>query len=184
MPIHTLTCKYCGKVENMDIYDTTRPYVQRMVQNKTCFACLFWDDYIRNPIPGTVVISGRLCRATLHQEYIGHSTKRRKTAKFVFNVHTRQAEWADDLTVLGRVPPHFYDKIPDGYKFVPEQVYERIKRFLAPKCLKKGCFDRYNCFWYDVSIEEENGPWNQLPKDYQPGMEGCESFINKNNMEK
>lgn len=45
-------------------------------------------------------------------------------------------------------------------------------------CNLKGCFDRYNCAWYDME-EEAGGPWNEIPEDWVIGDEKCESFLQK-----
>lgn len=38
-------------------------------------------------------------------------------------------------------------------------------------CDRKGCFDRYDCIWYNTAAEKK--PWNRIPKNHVPGEERC-----------
>jgi hypothetical protein len=67
---------------------------------------------------------------------------------------------------------------PNTAKLVSTEEYRKASARMS-LCNLKGCFDRYNCAWYDIG-EEADGPWNEIPSDWNVGDEKCESFLLKN----
>lgn len=63
-------------------------------------------------------------------------------------------------------------RIPQAI-FIPYNIAKSVnaRRSRNQDCDRKGCFDRYDCIWYNV--EKETEPWNKIPKNHVPGEERC-----------
>ncbi len=182
MAANIYQCSYCGKTVNLDQYESNRPFYKRMAQARVCFECEFWMRYVENPIPDTYIVSGKMMRFIPIHGWVHGNARRVEGMRFAYDMHTEEIVCNLERKVLGTVPPQFRELLPDDYRWITKNTYERILFRQYEFCDMKGCYDRYNCFWYNAEKMEADGPWNQLPKNYKPGMELCESFINKNTM--
>lgn len=178
----TLTCSCCGKVIDLDHYDIRKPSVKQMVQQNVCFECLFWKTYIDNPIAGTYIVNGKLMYFVPIRGWLRKSTRLKKGIVYVRDMKTGEAVANMERQIIGTVPPTFKELLPDRYKFISLDVYERIHERQSEYCMMKGCYDRYHCLWYNPEIAEPDGPWNEVSSKHKVGDELCESFINKNTM--
>lgn len=81
---------------------------------------------------------------------------------------------------LGVMPEVLFDKLKSSGVRVSRAVYETAMKsqMKAGGCKSVGCWDRYHCIWYNSSKEER--PYNDIPDDAYPGIEGCPAFINNN----
>lgn len=178
---HTfITCSYCGKQEDLEAFRSIRnPLVSKMRNEQICFDCAYWINWLNNPEPETVTISGKLYKLTTPLVQLPVSKTRARALQFVVKTGTKKVYTATNLILRGIIPTRLSHLIPDQYKFITRDEYRRIIGFDAEMCLSKGCFDRYHCLWYRADIAEPVEPWNIVPKDYQIGDECCPSFINK-----
>lgn len=177
-PSSELTCVCCGRPLELDSFNLKEPLVQRMKQENLCFCCAFWKDKIDNPLPDREIING--------EHYVFHEWVLKKEYFLGFGGRPKYiikedgtVKKSNNVWYQGKVPLHFREQLPDTAKFITEQAYNQINKNMNFQCRAKGCWDRYNCFWYRIEIEKEKGPWNLVPDDHIPGEEHCESFIDK-----
>lgn len=176
-----ITCTYCGKQEDLQLFNTVQsPLVSKMREERLCFDCAYWIRWIENPEPDTIVVSHKLYKQVEPLRIVNLNQTRSSRMKFLIDIKNRRVYGCIGLILRGTIPSQFYNILPDKYKFITKDEYQRIYRFDADKCLSKGCFDRYHCLWYRPDIAEPNEPWNIIPDDYIIGGEQCPSFINKN----
>lgn len=180
--LRTLTCSCCGKTIDLDHYDIRKPFVKRMVDENVCFECRFWKDYIESPTPDTCIVSGKLMNFTPIHGWLRKNSRYRTGMMYARDMQTGEAVANLERRVIGTVPTHFTQHLPDQYRWISVDTYERILERQSEWCMMKGCFDRYNCLWYNPEIAEPHGPWNEVSTKHEPGMELCESFINKQTM--
>lgn len=174
-----LTCSCCGKPVELDEFDIRYPLVQRMKQERVCFICSFWKDKIENPPANREIING--------EHYVFHEWVLKKEHFLGFGgkpmyilKEDKTVKKSNNVWHQGEIPLHFREQLPDTAKFITEQAYNQINKNINFQCRAKGCWDRYNCFWYHIEIETDKGPWNTVPDGHVPGEEHCDSFIDKN----
>lgn len=177
-PSSELTCVCCGRLLELDSFNLKEPLVQRMKQENLCFCCAFWKDKIDNPLPDREIING--------EHYVFHEWVLKKEYFLGFGGRPKYiikedgtVKKSNNVWYQGKVPLHFREQLPDTAKFITEQAYNQINKNMNFQCRAKGCWDRYNCFWYRIEIEKDKGSWNLVPDDHIPGEEHCESFIDK-----
>lgn len=176
-----ITCSLCGKREDLEAYRLVKtPLVARMRADKVCFDCAYWQAWLKNPEPGTAIISGKLYKLTESFQTSNLLQIRPKDMSFVIDATANKIYTCQNLILRGNIPAQFQSILPDQYKFITKDEYRRIYQYNAEMCLSKGCFDRYHCIWYRADIAEPDEPWNTIPKHYQIGSENCPSFVNKN----
>lgn len=178
---HTfITCSHCGKQEDLEAFRSIRnPLVSKMRNEQICFDCAYWINWLNNPEPDTIVISGKLYKLASPLQQLPLSKTRARALQFIVKADTVQVYATTNLILRGVIPPKLLQLFPNQYNFITRDEYRRIIGFDAEMCLSKGCFDRYHCLWYRADIAEPVEPWNIIPKDYQIGDECCPSFINK-----
>lgn len=178
---HTfITCSFCGKREDLEIFRTTdSPLVAKMRGEQLCFDCAYWKHWIDEPEPDTIIVSGSLYKLTSPLCKPTHQQLRANNIRFLLEKSTRNVYGCFGPILRGHIPQQFSQLLPDQYRFITQDVYQRINGFEAEMCLSKGCFDRYHCIWYNAAVAEPDEPWNIIPKNYQIGSESCPSFVNK-----
>lgn len=177
-----ITCEKCGTAIDAYHFSNKPKILSKIKESKLCFNCLFWQDFIENHPQHIKIIDG--CA----WEYVPLKTPFFKfhcnhpEIKCVFNPATKELLHATQVKLIGRVPAQFEKELPTEFRFVSGDIYFRLQKYMCHHCIIKGCWDRYNCVWYDESITEQNGPWNNVPKYHKIGDEKCERFINKSTM--
>lgn len=175
-------CSHCGQSCDLDLFCHYKGRTKRMRQERLCFDCAYWMDYIDNPIPDTAIVSGALYSFVPDRREIDRRNIRKTGITFALDMNNREIVTCISPIFKAKVPKSFSELLPDQYRFISAETYFRIKEYCAPHCTSKGCFDRYHCFWYNAQLMESRGPWNKIPKDYIIGGEMCESFIDKERM--
>jgi hypothetical protein len=171
-------CSLCEAVYEMDSFGRRVSLIQMMKERHICFRCAFWIDKIENPSPDEIIIDGNYYDFYTYPSFhINHN----KTLYILLKDNSVIA--SDNLVFHGKIPQRFRKNFPDTAMFISSSVYRKLKADNF-KCKAKGCWDRYYCFRYDNSIEENSGPWNIIPKTHKVGDECCVSFINKNKLSK
>ena len=175
-----ITCSRCGKREDLEAYRLiSSPLVAKMREDRICFDCAYWQSWLSNPEPDTVIISGKLYKLTQPIQVSNLRQVRAKDMCFLIDATSNHVYTGRDLILRGTIPSQFHSILRDQYKFITGEEYRRVYQYNAEMCLSKGCFDRYHCIWYRADIAEPDGPWNTIPQDYVIGGEYCPSFVNK-----
>lgn len=174
------TCKCCGEKYEADEYNPKSHIVKLMKKKGLCFQCAFWTQHIENPLPNREIING------VHYVFKPYQSSRsvfQGSGGHVFYIMhpDNSVLMSNNVWCQGDVPKRFRKQLPDTARIISKGVYSQL--YNNPfRCKSKGCWDRYWCLRYDLSIEEKSGPWNVVPTDHKPGGEFCVSFINKNEL--
>lgn len=154
-----------------------------MWQERVCFDCAYWNNWLHYPEPNTIIVSGNLYHLDKPLEKPSKiRLSQLKHCKYMLVVNTHDVYVCTGLTLRGRIPNAWKNILPNQYVFITRDEYYLISNYEATHCSSKGCFDRYHCFWYNAQLTEPFGPWNVIPSDYRVGSEMCPSFINKHKL--
>ena len=176
-------CSNCGAVVPKNLYFSRTSLAALMRAQSLCFDCAFWTDYAQHPIADTYIINRGLY--TFFPQNNKNNPKRKKIpyeSVYAINIRTKEAVYSTVLEHIANVPDRLKSQFPDQYKFITRDAYQALSKRICKECLAKGCWDRYNCFWYNREKAEGNKPWNDIPRTHKPGDEHCETFINKSTM--
>lgn len=170
-------CVSCGAGVDLHEYAPGCKYLGLMYHNHECYECSYWRRLITNRPKGSLVIDGELI--TFSYTRTNPFTAILHRVKHIVT-HNAQAYVANNIVSYGKVPERYKQYLPNEGTYVPRSVYAQIKKNEGLNCRKKGCYDRYHCFFYHPEHTEPSGPWNEIPANYKPGWEGCPMFVNKN----
>lgn len=133
------------------------------------FESAFWNHVIKHISP--ILVINRYVFSYREIEK-GESFSKAKH-RYIKLIGTLDVKHITNIWRIGRAPEDF----ADNAILIDKDEYYRIKNICREECRMKGCWDRYRCVWYKSS--EPNGAWNDIPEDYTPGIEQCESFLDK-----
>lgn len=173
-------CTHCGKEtepRSLETANAPREIRQTMCREKTCFECAYWVHVLGNLGCGHYIIKGRLYLCAPFKEGVPENPldeKRRRTYILPDNGAPRCVEIAQDY---GEIPSHF--GVADTARIISLWLYFKIRKRHRYRCNKRGCYDRYHCYWYHTEDWEKDGPWNKIPSWHKPGWEQCPLFIDK-----
>lgn len=175
------TCSCCGAPMEIDTFDQRASLTIFMRKRQLCFTCAFWKDKIENPHPDREIINGShyVFHKSLseHRHFQGFGG----TTMYILK-NDGTVKRSNNVWFQGNIPDRFRQQLPDTAKFIAKAAYYRIRDNFQFSCNKKGCWDRYDCFFYHPEEMEKQGAWNQVPKNHTPGGECCELFLNKDNV--
>lgn len=170
------TCRICGSTVDTALYRADR--LEQMVTGRLCHDCVMWKRIIENQeSDGHKIIGGEYIRFSENPHWDPAVTKAQKY--FVLN-NDLTSEVCFNPVRIGVVPPQFRHMFPDTARLVSRRVFRKTATHSRFQCMRKGCYDRYQCLWYNKEVMESGGAWNSIPKNYQPGWEECPLFIDKN----
>ena len=170
------TCGICSNKDDFCDWDVSSRLFDIMMKHKVCHHCAFWIDLINNPIYGHEIIDGFY--------FVIHPSVKRPLNVVAFSGGKEHYIRKNDGTLYksnnieckGKVPEQFKDKLPNTAVFLKLIDYQNLKNFPFT-CAARGCWDRYNCIRYDISIEQEYGKFNEVPESHIIGSEPCPSFV-------
>lgn len=167
-------CSCCGKRILFQGYGDKTRLSHIMETKMLCYDCAYWLNLIEYP-PEDMEILGNQC-LLVHPHIINRNDKSiilggdGKKRWFV-KPGVKLVE-SNDIWNIGTVPERFSDRLQPTLYEITEKAYKQLKR--NPKwCIARACMDRYNCYRYDLSLEEETGPYNKIPKKWHVGDEHC-----------
>lgn len=171
-------CHICGSPLDLESYNQKEPLVKKMRHEHLCFNCAFWLDKSENPPKGREIING--------SHYVFHNWNSGSGRFCGFGGRPFYA-LRNDGTVIrsnnvwfqGNIPDRFKDRFPNTARLITRNAYTKLKDNVLFRCDRKGCFDRYHCFFYHADEIEKNGAWNKVPANHVVGSEECELFLNK-----
>lgn len=170
-------CSCCGDMYDIGEYQSQSDVVKLMRERVLCFRCSLWTIRAEHPAPCREIIDGK------HYVFHPYQLSIQCNSGRVFYILRPDGSVmrSNYVWFQGVVPDIFKDLFPDTARMISKKVYNQLHNNPF-KCQSKGCWDRYSCLRYDLSIEQNSGPWNHIPKSYKIGDEQCESFINKNKL--
>lgn len=178
-----IVCKNCGLVFPYSSFYSQTSLAKTMRVKSLCFDCAFWETYKERPLPDSYIISGKLYTFFPKENILWKKQSRQaKRVILAQNMQTMAPVYATDCKYIASIPEHYKSDFPDQYRFISEPTYALLINRECKECVAKGCWDRYQCYWYNKEKAEPGKPWNTIPHYHKPGDEGCESFINKETM--
>lgn len=170
-------CRYCGSLICLEDYNKKLPLPQVMKSEQLCFSCAYWKNKINNPAPNHQIINGKYWIFEPWSDkpllFAGHGGK-----TFYIILNDGGVLRSNNIWCQGEIPQRFREALPDTAKFITRTAYYKVKNQPCFQCQAKGCWDRYHCFWYNIS-QEIGEPWNIIPNDHKIGEECCEIFLDK-----
>lgn len=170
-------CSCCGKTEYLQEYNEESEVAQLAIKEGLCYHCAFWKHTLSNLTEHHLVVFGYLFavypRANRpYNKLLAGFGKERYFAM----IDTKQLVISNNVWNIGKIPIQFQKNHPNtAYEL---SLYDWNSFRNNPfECELKGCYDRYRCLHYKLSIEKEKGGWNKVPKGYKIGTEECPSFI-------
>lgn len=182
LPSMIYNCRLCGKLVDLKSFDMKRTRTREMGIGELCFDCVFWNAIKNMSIPNMHVISGE---AAIFEPLFGKADRRvlkSNDTLYAVNQTTMEPVRIKEFKSVCKVPYGLSKKIVDEYRFISKDTYMKMNDRQSDVCMMRGCFDRYNCLWYNKNKAEPNGAYNKIPDTYKVGSELCESFINKDKM--
>lgn len=176
-------CTICGSKFLMQGYDSQQRIGHLMQTRQICHTCAYWQDLIIRR-PEHTEVMGRRCYKVYPLADRSDKTVilggRGKKRYFIRPDHT--VLMSNDIWMIGMVPDRFAEHFPETIKEITRKAYVKLNN--NPRvCKARGCFDRYNCLRYNLSIEaDEIGAYNTPPSNWKPGDEHCMYFINSDNI--
>lgn len=174
-------CSCCGVPMEIDTFDQRASLTKLMHKKQLCFTCAFWKDKIENPVPDREIING--------SHYVIHEWQSERChfqgfggASMYILKNDGTVKRSNNVWFQGNIPDRFKSELSNTAKFITKTAYYKIKENVNFSCNKKGCWDRYNCFFYHPEEMEKQGAWNKVPDSHKPGNECCELFLNKDNV--
>lgn len=171
-------CQLCGKRIWMQGYNIQNRIAYIMNKDNVCFECAFWQDLIDYPPEYMEVVNNQCVR--LHPV----ANKKDKTLRLGGKGKLRYFMRPDysllqsnDIWIIGTIPERFRSQLPTTAIEISLKAYRQLNKS-TKKCRARACFDRYNCFRYDITLEKDNGPFNSIPPKWKVGDEHCGFFIN------
>lgn len=178
-----IVCKNCGTIVPHNLFYSQTSVAKTMRTKSLCFECVFWESYKESPTPGTYIVSGKLYEFHPVEDILENGSSRRaKNLSFAQDMQTMIPVYARNCRCIATVPERYKSDFPDRYRFISERTYTLLINRGYKECRAKGCWDRYQCFWYNKEEAEPKAPWNTIPHYHKLGDENCESFINKETM--
>lgn len=171
-PDYIYRCKKCGTLVDMREFTEWNTEQDEMVASRLCVSCKYWYGIRERAGKDVEVIGGEVYQCS------DVSSAFRNHKNIYLMRPGRIVEARRVCGVIGPVPAPFAHVIHDTGRLLKRETY-MIGRNLPQgyKCARKGCFDRYRCFWYDRNGEGK--AWNRIPKTHITGGEGCPIFIQR-----
>lgn len=179
-------CFVCGNRIYFQGYTDKDDLTQIMKEKTLCYQCAFWERLITER-PEYLEIVGNKCLRIF--PLVPYKVKLDKTVRLGGKGKRRyfmRDDWSvfesNDIWVVGIVPDRFADKLKPTAVEITKQAFRQLG-FNCKKCKARACFDRYQCFRFDLSLEQDRmGAYNQPPSSWEIGGEHCRYFLDKNNV--
>lgn len=181
MKVRYIVCEKCGRKEPLKTPASDNESVSQIMMDKCyCYECAYWEA-VKNGLFGEYVTINGVCYLPLppvskEDALVGILGQGGK--KMFMLKSDGEAIYSNDCWIIGMVPQRLLKDFPDTAFSINKRAYNLISRNTR-KCVKRGCMDRYHCYFYDMECEP-SGPFNKIPKDYVVGSEKCTRFVNLN----
>lgn len=142
-----------------------------MVKYSLCYDCAFWERLALSRPDNEFVFGGSL--------YVMRESVRGQKADMIVVRDGKAIPVKQECLVrTTRVPEEFAPYVKDDRHFAVNKT-TRLVRFLKDRkdCYERICYDRYNCLRYNLGMEKDRGPFNEVPKGWKNGGEGCPRYV-------
>lgn len=170
-------CSKCGAKIFLQGYNEQNRFAATMQRKKICYDCAFWADLIDYP-PANLQVLGITCLKIYppgdkkdKSIILGGKGKKR-----YFLGYDGSVIFTNDLWIIGTIPERFRPFLSPTVVEISERAYNQLSRN-CKVCKARGCLDRYNCFRYDIGLEEAQPPANNIPKTWKEGDEHCRWYL-------
>lgn len=175
-------CKCCHTRMLFQGYDTQTRLGHIMNARQICHECAYWQDKLDYP-PDNIEVIGKRCVKIYpfiedvadlgNSAILGGNGKTR----YFYRPSTGELFQSNDVWRVGTVPARFLPSFPPTVVELLKTHYQKLTVH-TKKCRARSCLDRYHCYRYDLTVEEQFGPFNPVPKKWKAGSEHCNDFIN------
>lgn len=172
----TYDCLYCGSPVRMASFNLLYEIPKIMHREHLCYRCASWERRMENPDPNRIIIDSNLYVAYPFDKTPNHFKAQKGRIYFIIFWDGRTLK-TNNMQIIDTVPEPLRPAFPDTAVFAGYHKYRKVRAMYGYHCHRKGCWDRYNCLWYDLAKEKK--PWNKIPKDWVPGGEYCPNYIQK-----
>ncbi len=172
-------CQKCDKKIWMPGFNTQNHITHIMDKKNLCYDCAFWEELIAYPPEYMEIVNNQCLR--LHP--VGNNKDKTlilggKGKMRYFMRHDGSLIQSNDIWVVGTIPERFASQLPATAVEITSKAFKKLTTSNR-KCFARACFDRYNCFRYDRSLEnDERGAVNAIPPKWKVGDEHCGFFLN------
>lgn len=170
-------CQFCGERMLFQGYELRDRLSRIMTKEKICYECAYWKELLEYPLKNLEVVDNKLLRILPLVPKRDRSMLLGGDGKMRYFMRTDHTLFkSNDVWTIGTIPERFRVKFPTTAFELTSNSFKRLSRD-SNKCIARGCFDRYHCLRYKIEIEEENGPYNIIPKNWKTGDEHCRFFV-------
>lgn len=173
-------CSQCGRriLEQGYLVENRLSHIMR--KDRICYDCAFWQDLADYP-PKHLEIVGNVA-----MKICPVADRRNKTIllggkgkmRFFMRENWRVFQ-SNDIWIIGTVPERFRKLFEPTAVEISREAFCKLQSN-HKKCNARACFDRYNCFRYNLELEKD-GPFNKIPVNWPKRGERCRYFIDMDN---
>jgi len=167
-------CSCCGARILFQGYNEQNRFAHIMEQKGICYDCAYWQNLIEYPPKNMEVLSNQ---CIVINPFVADSKDKSiilggKGKKRWFVKQGAQLIMSNDIWVIGTIPERFRNQFKTSVYEITKKAYNQLRRN-SKWCKARACMDRYNCFRYDLSLEDKYEPYNKIPKKWRVGDEHC-----------
>lgn len=175
-------CKLCGARMLFQGYHEEHRISMLMHKHKICYECAWWEEFIKFPLANSEVVNGKVLKICPEidkkEKHVRLGGKGK--LRYFYLENKGISIRSNDVWAIATVPERFRDRVPDTAIELSNMGYTKTKD--KKRCYSKACYDRYNCFRYNIQKEiKEGGPYNTIPGFWKPGASQCKYFLSKHN---
>lgn len=176
-------CSLCGNRIFSQGYTDKDELTKVMEEKSLCYQCAFWGQLIAER-PEHLEIIDTECLKIF--PCVPGEMKRDKTIRLGGKGKRRYFMRSDlsvfesnDIWRVGTVPERFRSELKPTAIEITKKAFNQL-RSNDRKCKSRACFDRYQCFRFDLSLEQDQmGAYNHPPDTWEIGGEHCKYFLDK-----
>ena len=170
-------CKQCGVRILLHGYNDNNRLNHIMKKKSICYDCAYWNNLLNHPPEYFEVIGNTCLRIHPVVETKDKSMilgGKGKTRYFIRPDKTLFK--SNDIWSIGKIPERFSAQFKKTATEISKRAFFKLSTN-NKKCKARACFDRYDCWRYDIDLEKEKGPYNNIPPKWKKGGEHCRYFI-------
>lgn len=170
-------CSCCGTRILFQGYNENHRLSKLMEKQTICFDCAYWQEMKDYPPLNSFVVNNQILKILPEVIYKDNTMMLGGRGKRRYFIKTDgELLKSNDVWLIANIPPKYQKSFrPTAFELTGD-LYRKLKRNPL-RCKSKGCYDRYRCARYKRIIEQDSGPFNQVPKSWRIGNERCRYFV-------